>query len=271
MPPGPVKARFGPDMHSIAPDKTPQPQDPHQSGMSSSYNSVYDGDTAGYARLRSCWLNRRREEFIAARIVEYALPAGSLAVEIGSGTGGLLNRLGRRFPDLRFLGIEPLAGYVDFARTGAPSNVSYVTATAEDAGPLLPGPPRLVLSNDVLHHLPSYSTAARGLARHAAAGCLWLALEPNQWNPYTFLRQSAGYGERNFHPRAFAQAAGREGWRLGSREYLFLIPPFVKQAPAWMKAMERRFERVPMLAGGVCLEFSLALPSSPDCVRIVAL
>src|ERR1035441_5298830 len=48
MPPGPVKARFGPDMHSIEPDKTPQPQDPHQSGMSSSYNLVYYGDAAGY-------------------------------------------------------------------------------------------------------------------------------------------------------------------------------------------------------------------------------
>lgn len=230
--------------------------------MNGPCNSVYDDDPAGYDRLRSGWLNQRRADFIANRLRGYGLAAGSLAVEIGSGAGRLLNGLGRRFPDLRFLGIEPLGGYVDFARTGAPSNVSYLTATAEDAGPLLPGPPRLVLSNDVLHHLPSYSMAARGLARHAAAGCLWLALEPNQWNPYTFLRQSAGYGERNFHPRAFAQAAGREGWRLGSREYLFLIPPFVKQAPAWMKAMERRFERVPMLAGGVCLEFSLYLPSA---------
>ena len=226
--------------------------------MMGPYNSVYDDDPAGYDRLRSGWLNQRRADFIAGRLTGYGLPAGALAVEIGSGAGGLLNRLGRRFPALCFLGIEPLSGYVDFARAGAPPNVSYVAATAEDAARLLPGGPRLVLSNDVLHHLPSYSTAARALARRAVTGCLWLALEPNHWNPYTFLRQSAGYGERNFRPRAFAQAAGREGWRLRSREYLFLIPPFVKQAPAWMKTMERRLERIPILAGGVCLEFSLA-------------
>ena len=226
--------------------------------MTGPRNSVYDSDPAGYDRLRSCWLNQRRTDFIAGRLTGYGLPAGSLAVEIGSGAGGLLNRLGRRFPGLRFLGVEPLANYVDFARAGAPPNVSYVVGTAEDAGPLLPEAPGLVLSNDVLHHLPAYSPAARALAHRAAAGCRWLALEPNHWNPYTFLRQSAGYGERNFHPGVFAQAAGREGWRLRSREYLFLIPPFVKQAPAWMKAMERRLERVPVLAGGVCLEFSLS-------------
>lgn len=251
--------------------------------MTGARNSVYDNDPAGYDRLRSCWLNQRRADFIIGRLPGYGLPAGSLAVEIGSGAGGLLNRLGRRFPDLRFLGVEPLAGYVDFARAGAPPNVSYVEATAEAAGPLLPEPPRLVLSNDVLHHLPSYSPAARAMAQRAAAGCLWLALEPNPRNPYTFLKQSTGYGERNFHPRAFAQAAGREGWRLRSREYLFLIPPSVKQAPAWMKTMERRLERIPILAGGVCLEFSLLLqgegfdsyervwPRSSDGVRSVGL
>lgn len=221
-------------------------------------NSVYDNDAAGYDRLRCGWIERRRAEFIAGRLTGYGLPAGALVVEIGSGAGGLLNGLGRRFADLRFLGIEPLANYVDFARAAAPSNVSYVVATAEDAARALPEGPRLALSNDVLHHLPSYAAAARGLAQRAAAGCRWLAMEPNHWNLYTFLKQSTGYGERNFHPGAFAQAAGREGWRLDRREYLFLIPPFVKQPPAWMKAMERRLERVPILAGGVCLEFSLA-------------
>jgi hypothetical protein len=224
--------------------------------LSGPRNSVYDNDAAGYARLRSCWLNRRRAEFLAARILDYALPAASLVVEVGSGAGGLLNGLGGRFPEYRFLGIEPLPNYVEFARAAAPGNVSYVMVSAEDAASCLPDEPRLVLSNDVLHHLPSYSVAARALARRAGAGCRWLAIEPNPWNPYTFLRQAAGYGERNFHPGAFAQAAEREGWRLRSREYLFLIPPFVKAPPEWMKAVERRFEKVPVAAGGVCLELS---------------
>ena len=35
-----------------------------------SYNSVYDGDPAGYDRLRSGWLNRRRADFIAGRLAD---------------------------------------------------------------------------------------------------------------------------------------------------------------------------------------------------------
>src|SRR5208283_6198276 len=86
--------------------------------LSGPCNSVHDNDPAGYDRLRSGWLNQRRADFIIKRLRGYGLPGGSLVVEIGSGAGGLLNRLGRDFPEVRFVGIEPLAGYVDFARAG---------------------------------------------------------------------------------------------------------------------------------------------------------
>jgi SAM-dependent methyltransferase len=218
------------------------------------FNSTFDGDAQGYDELRACWLNERREQFIAARLESYALPERALIVEIGSGTGWLLNRLGGRFPRLRFIGIEPIGGYVEYARRAAPANVVYQQSTIEDALSFA-SVPRVVLSNDVLHHVPSYEGALHAVARFTAPACRWLAIEPNCRNLYTFVKQATGYGEQNFWPGRFRKLALREGWTLRLKGHLFLVPPAVKQAPSWMQSLERQFERIPALAGGVYLEF----------------
>jgi SAM-dependent methyltransferase len=219
-------------------------------------NSTYDDNPERYDRLRDCWLNRRHEEFIAARLNCYQRPADSLVLEIGSGTGWLLNRLGARFPALRFAGVEPIAGYVEYAQKNAAPNVRYLASTLEQADALAESP-RAVLSNDVLHHVPSYEEALRAAARLAAPACRWLAIEPNCKNLYTFVKQATGYGEQNFWPGRFRRMAAREGWRLDGKGHLFLVPPSVDQPPQWMQAIERFGERVPFLAGGVYLEFTL--------------
>ena len=218
------------------------------------YNSTFDGDPEVYDRLRTCWLNERREAFISNRLTKYQLPTGTLVVEIGSGTGWLLNRLGRRFPALRFLGFEPIAGYVEYARMNALSNVTYLQTTIEDAG-ALPDAPMVVLSNDVLHHVPSYAGAIQSISRFAAPRCRWLAIEPNCGNPYTFTKQALGYGEQNFWPGQFRTAAGDCGWELTGKGHLFLIPPTVREPRGWMKTLEAKLDWIPCLAGGVHLEF----------------
>lgn len=217
------------------------------------FNSTFDNDPRLYDSLRSCWLNQRREEFIAAQLERYRLPDGALVLEIGSGTGWLLNRLGTQFPRLRFMGLEPISGYVDFAAAKAPANVFYSKTTLENVEEL-PERPRVLLSNDVLHHVPSYEGAVRAAARLASAECRWLAIEPNYRNLYTFVKQATGYGEQNFWPGRFGRTAAAEGWTLQLRGHLFLIPPSVKQPPAWMKTVEKRLDGVPFLAGGVFLE-----------------
>ena len=68
-------------------------------------------------------------------------------------------------------------------------------------------------------------------------------------------------GRRRRAGRAAARQAVRvarsSGWRLVARRHLFLIPPFVRTAAPWMIELERRFERIPVLAGGVCLRLAL--------------
>ncbi len=229
----------------------------HRTASLGRFNSHYDENPEYYDRLRTCWLNTRREAFISARLIRYQLPANALVLEIGSGTGKLLNSLGRRFPSLSFVGIEPIAGYVEYARITAPENVRYVVRTLDEAGRANEGGALVVLSNDVLHHLPSYEGAVEAAHRLAASGCRWLALEPNAKNPYSFLRQGLGYGERNFWPRPFRHCAEQEGWRAVAEGHLFLVPPFITAPPFWMKRLERMLERVPVLAGGVYLELRL--------------
>ncbi|HEY1341413.1 MAG TPA: class I SAM-dependent methyltransferase [Bryobacteraceae bacterium] len=226
------------------------------------YNSTYDGDARGYDLLRDCWLNQRRERFIAAWLAGCALPDGALVVEIGSGTGRLLNGLGVRFPHLRFAGIEPIPGYVEYARRQAPPNIAYQQAPLDDVQSFA-GSPRAILSNDVLHHLPSYEGALHAVAGFASEDCRWLAIEPNCKNLYTFVKQAIGYGERNFWPRRFRHAAEGEGWTLRSKGHLFLIPPSFREAAHWMQALEHRLEAVPFLAGGVYLELEKAAAVGP--------
>ena len=76
--------------------------------------------------------NQRREQFASARIKGRELPGDSLILEIGSGTGWLLNRLGRCFPQVRFSGVEPIGAYVQYARKQAPPNVQYIESTLDE-------------------------------------------------------------------------------------------------------------------------------------------
>jgi tRNA G46 methylase TrmB len=78
----------------MPPNRTPRP-----------YNSVYDADPARYHALRSCWLNQRRGCFVETWLRQQ--PAGPV-LELGSGTGMLLNRLAAALPDREFCGLDPL-------------------------------------------------------------------------------------------------------------------------------------------------------------------
>lgn len=218
-------------------------------------NAGWDEDPAGYDERRRCWLNDRRVAVVSAE-----LPAGEATVlELGSGTGWLLRRLAAERPDVRFVGLEPLEGYVAFAaREPAQGQIGYVTGIAEDAATLLAGERfDLVLSNDVLHHVEDLERVCAAVAAVARPGARWLALEPNPANPYVRVRHTVTAGEAVFDAPAFLSAAARAGWRLLRRGNLFLVPPQVGHAPGWMAAIERRLESRARLAGGLALELEL--------------
>jgi SAM-dependent methyltransferase len=218
-------------------------------------NAAYDESPELYDAMRDCWLNERRLAFIVGEIARRRPSAGARVLEIGSGTGWLLRRLAERFPELSFVGLEPIEGYVSYARSrGLRSNVSLALGRAEEAHEAVTGTVDVILSCDVLHHVESSSTTVASLSRIAPLGTTWIAIEPNWKNPYVFFGSANKPGERNFWPRAFERDARRAGWSRRARGHLFLIPPFWKRPPAWMKAIESRLEWIPWIAGGVYLE-----------------
>ena len=223
----------------------------------SGLNASFDNSPAHYDAMRDCWLNDRREAYIRTHLARSSGDNPLSLLEIGSGTGWLLSRLAQQFPEWDFHGIEPIAAYVDYAREryGRP-NLEFTNSPAEAAsGHFAPGQFDVLLSNDVLHHVTSEEETLRQAAQLARPGARWLAIEPNMLNPYAFAGQALKAGERNFRPEQFAALARATGWQLQERSYLFLIPPFIKQPPAWLKGLERLLEGIPFIGGGVALEF----------------
>jgi SAM-dependent methyltransferase len=225
----------------------------------SGLNSTYDDSPEHYDELRHCWLNDRREAFLVACLEASGTVGPQKILEIGSGTGWLLARLAQRFPDWSFCGIEPIQAYLDFASSQYDfDNLSYSQGSAEaPPADLVPETFDLILSNDVLHHVRSEEQAIGQATRLARPGARWISIEPNALNPYAFAGQAIKSGERNFWPGRFAEQARTHGWHLDRRDYLFLIPPFIKRPPRWMKDLEQRLERVPVLGGGIVLELRL--------------
>jgi len=220
-------------------------------------NSIWDDDPVGYAALRECWLNTRRQLYIERYVG--ALRDGDVVLEIGSGTGNLLRSLAIKYTRLTFVGIEPLTPYVSFSNQQSLdcglSNVKFLAGSGEEASLLVRDKCRLILTNDVLHHVDNQQALSCSLASVSDELTEWLAIEPNYLNMYTLYKQATAPGERNFFPSRFL--ANAAAWRLLRSRYLFLIPPFVKDPPPFIKIIERSLEWVPLLAGGVFLHLKL--------------
>ena len=216
-------------------------------------NSVWDHDPEAYAKLRQCWLNTRRQAYISKALEK--LDTGDLVLEVGSGTGNLLIELASKSPDLSFIGVDPLTPYVEFATNQAIlrslANVRFFTSTGEDIDKTIKQTCRLILSNDVIHHVNDEAALSHAIFALSSKETEWIAIEPNCLNPYTFWKQATGAGEKNFYPRSFLNKAS--DWICQSKEHLFLIPPFLKDPPGFLKMIERKLEWVPCTAGGVVL------------------
>lgn len=229
-----------------------------------SLNARHDEDPEGYDRLRAGWLNRRRAQHFHDR-VDAARPDS--VVEVGCGTGRMLVELAAAFPEVRFIGLEPLADYVRFGQdlitTRGLPNIELHHATGEDMGSVV-GPETidLVLSSDVLHHVSSLPTVIRNVRRVMRPGASWSLVEPNPGNPYVGLFQALTDGERNFWARQFIRSAAAAGLEVVHRGRLFLIPARVEQPPEWLISLERRLERAPILGGAVRLELVPTVESS---------
>lgn len=200
-------------------------------------------------------MSRRRLEVIADLVER----SSGTVVEIGSGTGALLRELARRFPGRRFVGVEPLSNYVEFARERAQQerlpNVSFEAAPAESLSSVVAGGSGgMVLSVDTLHHVEDMDRVIAEVAAVAAPGAHWHAMEPNRLHPYVIAYHVLTPGERTFASGDFVRRARRHGWQLAGRTRLFLFPSGVRRVPGWAAGLERRMERVPPVAGAVLLD-----------------
>jgi ubiquinone/menaquinone biosynthesis C-methylase UbiE len=233
---------------------------PYGSGMGAEpagpLNASFDDDPHGYDALRAAGhMARRRLDVFLEAVDE--VPGHVL--ELGSGTGTLLRRLGAARPDRRMTGVEPIADYVAFAGEQAAAeglaNVDFVVGTAERVPPSVEaGSVGLLLSVDALHHVDDVDRAVAEAARVAAPGARWRAMEPNRVHPYVWAYHTFTEGERTFPVRDFLRRARRAGWLPVARRSLFLFPSGVERVPPWAGALELRLERVRALAGGVVLD-----------------
>ncbi len=220
--------------------------------MKTRVNGHFDADAGAYQRLRAGRQFQRR----LARTLDFLAdaPADGLVVEIGAGTGGMLEALADARPDLRFLGVEPLDNYVEFAQTRwahrDPERLRIAVGTAERLGDHTDGAAR-VMSHDVLHHVDDIPATIRAVTAVTEPGARWLAVEPNRANPWVAAYHIAAPGERLFNQRAFLAEATSAGWQVADRFRMFLIPHALASPPAVLETLEDRYEHLPVVSGAV--------------------
>ena len=220
------------------------------------YNAGFDDTPKTYDDLRAeGHMARRRTEFYAGVLDE--VPGRVL--ELGSGTGTLLRRLAADHPDRTFVGVEPLANYVDFANARARAeglgNVRFELGVGEALpAAVAAGSIDLVISVDALHHVTDLDRVVQEVLRVSTPGARWRAMEPNRLHPYVLAYHVLTPGERTFATRDFVRRARRAGWRLAGRQRLFTYPSTVASVPGWAARLERRLERLPPVSGAVVLD-----------------
>jgi ubiquinone/menaquinone biosynthesis C-methylase UbiE len=219
-------------------------------------NGSFDDVPEQYDDLRAAGhMARRRVAFFSTAVHRTPGPV----VELGCGTGTLLRRLAAAHPDRSFLGIEPLANYVEFARREARAvglgNVRFEAATGEELGSVVPpGTAGLVISVDALHHVQDLDRVIDEVFTATRRDGRWVTMEPDRLHPYVLAYHVLTAGERTFPARDFLRRARARGWSLVRRRRLFTYPSGVARVPGWAERLERRLERRPVVAGAIVHE-----------------
>ena len=234
------------------------PRDPATSGGGDPqpYNAGFDDVPQAYDELRAAGhMARRRVDFFSRVVAQTPGPV----LELGSGTGTLLRALAARHPDRTFLGVEPLANYVDFAteraRATGTTNVRFAVGEGEHLGRVAePGAAGLVISVDTLHHVRDLDRVVQEVTTATAPRGRWRAMEPNRAHPYVWAYHVLTRGERTFPARDFLRRVRRAGWHLDGRQTLFAYPAAVRSVPPWAAAVEDVLERYRPTAGAIALD-----------------
>jgi ubiquinone/menaquinone biosynthesis C-methylase UbiE len=118
----------------------------------------YDQRWAGYVAASTA--------LAAARV---SLAPGQRLLDVGCGTGVLLERLAAHAPDARFVGVDATPGMLARARARLGTGVSLIEASGE-ALPLPSRSVHVVVSTSALHYMADAPRALRDMHRVLAPG-----------------------------------------------------------------------------------------------------
>jgi SAM-dependent methyltransferase len=184
------------------------------------------------------------------RLMEQALLARNGGVrtvlEMGAGTGTTLARLAAAFPAIQFLGVDVEPKMVSYARERYQlPNLTYLLSDVTRNGSL----PRcqFVFSVDFIHHIHEPLRCFRTVRAALDEGEVWLAIEPNIFNPSVLLSQErmrrAGYDEDHLRPWVIEPLLREAGFAIASRRFAFVFPGQLKRLPLPLRWIERSLER----------------------------
>jgi SAM-dependent methyltransferase len=168
----------------------------------------------------SHWWFTARREILAAELARLKLPADGAILEVGCGTGGNLEMLGRFG---RLVAVEPDAQARAYAqaRSGAPVRAGSLPELSDVVGPF-----DLVAAFDVVEHVDDDTATLAALAAQAKPGGHVIFTVPAyQW-------MWSGHDVRHHHKRRYTAAACRAlmtqaGLRVRRLTYFnsLLFPP----------------------------------------------
>lgn len=153
-------------------------------------------DAIARVERRHWWFAGRRE--IVARVLERRLAPGAAVLDVGCGTGFVLERLVRSFDAW---GVEPDAGVR--ARTADAVRARVLPGSSDDLSGLGGRRFNAVLLLDVIEHVDDDAAALRGAAQALLPGGLLLATVPA--HPWLWSR----HDELNAHRRRYTRATLR--------------------------------------------------------------
>ena len=163
-------------------------------------------DAIAKVERRHWWFRGRRE--IVARVLEARLPAGASVLDVGCGTGFVLERLAARFD---VTGLEPDASVR--ARAHPSIAAKLLPGGSDDLSALGGRRFDAVLMLDVLEHVVDDVEALKHVKPALATGGLLLATvpaNPKLWSQHDVLNQH----RRRYTSDAFAKALDAAGYRV---------------------------------------------------------
>ena len=218
------------------------------------YNAKFDDKAEEYFKIRDTALIRMRGEMILSAINKVE---GDLKMcEIGGGTGNMVIFLASQLKDkaIQINVFEPLKNYVKFASRKLKNykNILLINDKIEalEQYKKLNSGVNFFYTVDTLHHIKNPSNILDLLKRDSNIEKYFAIIEPNNYNPYTYLYHKLKKGEEVFNHKEFIAHAKVNGWKVVERNYFYAIP-FLFYRFKIFKIMNQYFSKSKFFCGSV--------------------